>query len=143
MINSLNKHKLLISFRFPNYKIHDDEYCKLFVKYIRQFIRNEDVIIEERKMGYLFSLSYGRNKSYFLNKIGYNENDINKLINDIRMNTDFKTSTFKVITKFTFNFEAKTILNNYIVTTAWQLNNDGNIRLITLIPGGDKKWKKE
>ncbi len=47
---------------------------------------------------------------------------------------DFRTATFKAINSFTFNFEAKITINNYVVTTAWQLSKDGDIRLLTLIP---------
>jgi len=128
-------------FHFPNYKIHNEDYCEMFVKYIRRFIKNEDAIVETRKIEYLLSVHYQRDKSSFLNKIGYNRDNVEQLIEDIRWNTDFQTATFKTINNFTFNFKAKTTINNYVVTTAWQLSKNGDIRLITLIPGGDKKWK--
>lgn len=66
---------------------------------------------------------------------------MNKLADDIRWNTDFKTLSFKLINGFTFNAEAKTVLNGYIVTTGWQISKNGDVRLLTLIPGGDKKWR--
>ena len=130
-----------LKFHFPNYKIHDKDYCEMFVKYIRRFIKNENAIVETRKIEYLLSVHYQRDKSSFLNKIGYNHDNVDRLIEDIRWNTDFQTATFKTINNFTFNFEAKTTINNYVVTTAWQLSKNGDVRLITLIPGGDKKWK--
>ena len=130
-----------LKFHFPNFKIHDEDYCEMFVKYIRRYIKNEDAIVETRKIEYLLSVHYQSDKSSFLNKIGYNHDNAEQLIEDIRWNTDFQTSTFKTINNFTFNFEAKTIINNYVVTTAWQLSKNGDVRLITLIPGGDKKWK--
>lgn len=64
----------------------------------------------------------------------YNQDNALQLIEDIRQNMDFRTATFKAINSFTFNFEAKTTINNYVVTTAWQLSKDGDIRLLTLIP---------
>lgn len=130
-----------LTFHFPNYKIHDEVYCELFIKYVRQFIKNDDVIIQPEKMKYLLLCKFKDDKSAFFKKIGYSEFDSERLMNDIRRNTKFETSSFKRINKYTFNFEAKTILNNYTVTTAWQLNEDGDVRLITVIPGGDKIWK--
>lgn len=130
-----------LSIHFPNYKIHDDEYCELFAKYIRQYIKNMDVVIEERKMGYLLKKADSDDKSEFLLGLGYDPADIRKLISDIRWDTDFTVSKFKVLNKFTFNIMAKTTLKGKIVTTAWQINKDGTVRFITLIPGGDKIWK--
>lgn len=128
-------------FHFPNYKIHTKEYCKLFVEYIRNFINNDDVIIENSKMVYLLTKLKQNDKSLFLQNIGYNTNDLQELMNDIRKGTNFKKSEFKIIRETTFNIQAKTILKGYVVTTAWQLKEDGNVRLITLIPGGNKIWK--
>ena len=45
-----------LKFHFPNYKIHDEDYCEMFVKYVRRFIKNEDAIIESRKIKYLLSV---------------------------------------------------------------------------------------
>ncbi len=84
-----------LKFYFPNYKIHDEDYCEMFVKYIRHFIKNEDAIIETRKIEYLLSVHYQRDKSSFLNKIGYNRDNVEQLIEDIRWNTNFQTATFK------------------------------------------------
>lgn len=130
-----------LKIHFPDYRIHEADYCEMFVKYIRKFIRNEDALIEPSKIMYLLTNQIGRDKSAFLKRLGYSESNEQKLINDIKYSTDFRTLSFKSINQYTFNAEAKTTLNNYVVTTAWQIQKDGQIRLITLIPGGDKKWR--
>ena len=130
-----------LSFHFPDYRIHDKEYCEMFAKYIRQYIKNEDVVIEERKMGYLLRKTNADDKSEFLLGLGYDLADIRKLMSDIRWGTDFTVSKFRNIGEFTFNIMAKTTLKGKVVTTAWQISKDGTVRFITLIPGGDKIWK--
>ena len=130
-----------LQIHFPDYRIHEIDYCEMFVKYIRKYIRSENILIEPSKIKYLFTKQIGRDKSDFLKKLGYLEENEQELMDDIKSNTDFSTLTFKTINQYTFNAEAKTMLKNYVVTTAWQIQRDGYIRLITLIPGGDKKWK--
>ncbi len=127
--------------RFPHYGIHDDEYCKLFVKYIRKHIDLGDAEIAESKINYLLTEQKGRDKSKFLLELGYNLRCSEALIDDIYEGTDFKTLEFKKMTEYSLNARAKTKLKGYIVTTAWQINKDGTVRFITLIPGGDKIWK--
>ncbi len=126
---------------FPNYKIHDNDYCKLFVKYIRTYIKNIDVVIEERKMNYLLKEVKSDDKSKFLLDLGYDFINTEILMDEIRWGTDFKTSKFRNISKYTFNIMTKTTLRGKIVTTGRQINEDGTVRFITLIPGGDKIWK--
>ncbi|HBM99653.1 MAG TPA: hypothetical protein DD384_00135 [Firmicutes bacterium] len=130
-----------LKIHFPDYRIHEAEYCEMFVKYFRKFLKSEDALIEPSKITYLLTKQIGRDKSVFLKKLGYSESNEQKLINDIKFNTDFCTLSFKSINQYTFNAEAKTTLNNCVVTTAWQIQKDGRVRLLTLIPGGDKKWK--
>ena len=130
-----------LKIHFPDPKIHDEEYCKLFTKYIRDFISNVDVIIDPPKMNYLLSEQKGRDKSKFLLNIGYSPNNPGELSDDIRWNTEFKTTQFKLLNDFTYNVMAKTKLKGYIVTTGWQINKDGSVRFLTLVPGGDKQWK--
>lgn len=57
-----------LKIHFPDYRIHDKEYCDIFVKYVRNYVKNSDVIIEEPKMRYLLTIQYGRDKSSFLRK---------------------------------------------------------------------------
>lgn len=130
-----------LKIHFPNYKIHDKDYCDMFIKYIRDFINKENAKVEKKKIVYLLTYQRERDKSIFLDKLGYNYSNIELLIEDIRWGTDFSTATFKVINKYTLSFEAKTTISHCVVTTAWQLLSNGEVRLITLIPGGDKKWK--
>ncbi len=130
-----------LSIHFPDYKIHDSKYCKLFVEYISQYIKNVDVVIEERKMDYLLKTADADDKSRFLLSLGYDSTDVRRLISDIRLGTDFAVSKFRNINEFTFNIMSKTTLKGKIVTTGWQISKDGTVRFITLIPGGDKIWK--
>lgn len=130
-----------LKFHFPNYKIHDRDYCEMFVKYIRRFIRNEDTVIDESKILYFLTKLPKNDKSNFFAKTGYEISNCKKMINDIRCGTEFEKSEFKKITDKSFNIQTKTALNGYIVTSAWQILEDGTVRLITLIPGGDKIWK--
>lgn len=127
--------------RFPHYGIHDDDYCELFVKYIRKNITLGDVEIADSKMNYLLSEQKGRDKSKFLLNLGYNLTCPEALIEDICNGTDFKTLEYKKLTSHSLNAKAKTKLKGYLVATGWQINKDGTVRFITLIPGGDKIWK--
>ncbi len=126
---------------FPDFNIHDKQYCEMFVEYAKKYIESDDIIIERSKMAYLLTEQVGHDKSRFLARIGYNLQNYETLMDDIKWNTDFKTLKYKIIKVHSLNVMAKTILNGYIVTTAWQLKPDGTLKFITLIPGGDKKWK--
>lgn len=151
-LNKIDKENLVVLYifglddgssiiHFPDSNIHDREYCELFVKYIRASIRNVDVTIEKPKMTYLITKKVDSDKSEFLKFLGYSSDNLDELCDDIRWNTDFKTLKFKCINQHTFNVEAKTKIKGYVVTTGWQINKDGTIRFLTLVPGGDKKWK--
>ena len=130
-----------LKIHFPDPKIHDEEYCKLFAKYMRGFISERDAIIEAPKMGYLLTKHKGKDKSSFLMGLGYSIESLSDLMDDIRWGTDFKTISFKSIHEYSYNVQAKTTLKGVVVTTGWQISKDGSVRLLTLIPGGDKLWK--
>lgn len=128
-----------LPFCFPTYGVHDVDYCDIFVKYSRARIKG--VLIDERKAVYLLTYKEKDDKSLFLNKLGYNENEKDKLLDDIRDNTDIKTLTFSRFEEKCLKCEAKTILKGNIVTSIWELKENLEIRFITLIPGGEKRWK--
>lgn len=130
-----------VAFHFPKYEIQGKEYCELFDRYIRQFIKNDSSVIEEQKAIYFLTKLDKNDKSKFFTGIGYTYDNIAQFINDIRNGTDFTKSEFGKMTDKTFNIQTQTILNSYIVTSVWQIKEDGTVRLITLIPGGDKRWK--
>lgn len=130
-----------LTFHFPNYKIHDKDYCDLFVKYTRRYIRNEDVVIEDKKAIYFLTWQYGNDKSEFFIGLGYSISNLQKFIYDIRSGTAFEKSEFSRICDKCFSFKTQTTLKGYIITSIWQIHADGTVRLVTLIPGGDKIWK--
>ncbi len=54
-------------------------------------------------MVYLLTKLKQNDKSLFLQNIGYNTNDLQELMNDIRKGTNFEKSEFKIIRETTFN----------------------------------------
>lgn len=65
------------------------------------------------------------------------------LKNDIIKGTEWDTLIYNKLRRFGLMAECKTTLKGKVVTTAWKLEKDLSIRLITLIPGGDKKWNSK
>lgn len=127
-------------FHFPTFGLHDDEYCGLFVQYAKGSIKRFE--IDERKIDYLLSFNFGRDKSLFLTRLGYNANTARELCSDIYCNTDVQSLTFSGFRNNCLKCVAKTVLKGKLVTTVWELKKDFKLRLITLIPGGDKRWKQ-
>lgn len=128
-----------LDFHFPAYGLHDDEYCDIFVKYCRRIIRNFDVDIN--KCVYFLRPTVKNDKSKFLVSLGYSISNPENLLSDIYCNTYVDTLTFSSFNKGYLRCIAKTILKGKIVTSVWELKTNFHIRLITIIPGGDKKWK--
>lgn len=126
-------------FHWPLYNIHDNEYCDIFVKYARKCIKEYEM--EINKAIYLLTFQKENDKSAFLNSLGYSINNPEKLKGDIYCYTDIFSLTFSRYTKNCLRCIAKTNLNGKIVTSVWELKHNFIIRFITLIPGGDKKWK--
>lgn len=125
-------------FHFPMCGIHDNEYCDIFVKYSRQHIKK--VVIDERKAFYLLGHREKDDKSLFLEKIGYGLDNTGELLNDIIHNTEIQSLTFSRMEAKCLKCEARTTLKGKIVTTIWELKANFEIRFITMIPGGDKRW---
>ena len=128
-----------LSFHFPIYGLHDDEYCDIFVKYARKVIKRFD--IDNDKMIYLLKYHSANDKSEFLNKIGYSSDNPDELCSDIYCHTDVQTLTFTRYKKGYLGCIAKTTLKGKVVTSVWSLEKNFHIRFITIIPGGDKRWK--
>ncbi len=126
-------------FHWPLPKVHDSEYCQMFVRYARSQTRGKEMDI--RKCDYLLTYSKNRDKSEFLKKIGYEKSNPEKLKLDILYGTDFKTLSFSRYDQGCLSCVAKTTLKGKIVTTTWELMRNLKVRFITLIPGGDKRWK--
>lgn len=66
--------------------------------------------------------------------------NLDRLKNDIINGTEWDTPCFGKLTSFGITAKCKTVLKDKVVTTIWELNQDFNVRLITLILGGDKTW---
>ena len=128
-----------IVFHFPNYKIHDIEYCEMFCQFAKDKVTLNE--INDEKIIYLLKFDPKKDKSTFLNNLGYNLNNIQKLKDDIFNKTFLKSLLFTRINKWGMSVIAPTKLNGTIVTSVWMLNADFTLRFITLIPGGDKIWK--
>lgn len=132
-----------ILFHFPNIKIHNNEYCEVFVKYIRRNKLYKNPYINENKIkNYLFKKRDVDDKSKFIiNILGY-KNDINgwnELNFDIINNTDFTNMKFHGNFIKTLKIRAITKLkdknnNIYFCTTIWELEENLNLKFITLLP---------
>ena len=122
--------------RFPTKEIHDQEYCEIYISYIKN--RLKDCIVPQPKIKYLLTFSVVSDKSKFLKRIGYNtENSIRDLMSDITLNTNFKTLKFvRYYPDGKLGCTATTILNNYKVNTIWAIDKNNKAQLVTLIPGG-------
>ena len=129
-----------IQFHFPYYLIHDFEYCDIFCKCIRKEVNIQEVKIE--KCQYLLEYKDEDDKSSFLQDLGYNIHDIGCLKDDIIFGTDLNSILFAGLNNWGLKVIAKTILKNKIVTSVWMVNEELGMRFVTLIPGGDKRWKK-
>lgn len=126
-------------FHWPLFNVHDDEYCDVFVKYVRLYINDFEMDIS--KANYLLTYQADHDKSEFLKKIGYDQSGLDNLCEDICHCTDVTSLTFSRITKDCLKCMAKTTLKGKLVTSVWELKPNFSVRFITLIPGGDKKWK--
>lgn len=127
-------------FHFPLEGVHSDKYCKNFLEAVKGDIKKFNY--SELKMDYLLSYQAEHDKSYFLQRIGYNKNYQHELYRDICKGTDISSLKFIQHSNDCFKCSAKTRLKGYLVKTIWGLNKDLSLRLITLIPGGDKIWDK-
>lgn len=125
-------------FHFPKYGFHDDEYCEIFVLYARSRIRG--LTCDPRKGKYLLTYTKSKDKSAFFNSIGYSYDDATRLVADIVEGTDVKTLKFSKLSNYGPMTLAKTMLNGEIVTSVWELQHNFDLKLVTIIPGGDKKW---
>lgn len=76
----------------------------------------------------------------FFNSIGYSYDDATRLVADIVKGTDVKTLKFSKLSNYDPMTLAKTTLNGEIVTSMRELQFNFDLKLVTLIPGGDKKW---
>ena len=66
--------------------------------------------------------------------------NLDGLKNDIINGSEWDTLCFGKLTSFGIIAKCKTVLRDKVVTTIWELNQVFNVRLITLIPRGDKTW---
>ena len=81
-----------------------------------------------------------KDKSKFLISLAYSLANLDRLKNDIIDGTEWSTLCFGKLTSFGITAKCKTVLKDKTVTTIWELDQNFNVRLITLIPGGDKTW---
>jgi len=129
-------------FHYPLQGVHDHEYNELFVKYYRRYVK--EFTIDENKLRYLFKYDSKKDKSQFLyHQLGYSPRDcITALELDLKYNTEIQSMRYSRYNDKCLTVEAKTTIRGCIVTTIWELTKELKLRLITLIPGGDKKWQK-
>lgn len=128
-----------LNFHWPVYGLRDDAYCTLFVEHARKSIHRTEMDI--RKCDYLLAYNEKSDISEFLKNLGYEPANIDKLRSHILCNTYLNILTYSHYLMKCFRCVAQTNLNGKCVTTVWELRNDFTIRFITLIPGGDKRWK--
>lgn len=68
-------------------------------------------------------------------------NDERAALFDIYNGTDLRTMIFSRYDNGCFACLAETKLKGLSVTTVWEIQKNLDIRFITLIPGGEKRWK--
>ena len=127
-------------FHFPIECVHDKDYCRNFVKCIRDDIKKP--IYSQPKMKYLMSSRTRDDKSKFVISLGYSLSRPNDLFRDICIGTKRDTIEFAKFSAGALLVEAKTTIKGKLVKTIWRLEKNLDISLVTLIPGGDKIWKK-
>lgn len=127
-------------FHFPIEGVHEENYCRDFVQCIRFDIR--EPIYNQSKMDYLLSFKEKNDKSRFLESLGYSKDRPNKLFYDICANTKRSTFEFSRFSHGELIVEAQTILQGKLIKTIWKIEKNLDIAFVTLIPGGDKLWKK-
>ena len=129
---------------FPKKGVHDETYCTLFVKYCLN--TREISIPQEKVTKYLLIPREKDDKSKFLNNIGYNINNWQKLYSEIVEGTNFKNISRIRLTQYTLNFATETTLldlNKYkmvSVTTIWKVNKDLSLSFVSLLP---KEYKDD
>ena len=99
---------------WPDSKIHDEEYCDLFVKYSRNSIKYFKM--NDSKAIYLLTPQEANDKSKFLNELGYTLENFGSLISDIYCNTNIQTLTFSRFKDTCLKCIALTTLNDKKVT---------------------------
>jgi hypothetical protein len=127
-------------FHFPIEGVHKTDYCIRFVRNIRSDLIAPSFV--KPKMDYLLTYQSKNDKSKFLNGLGYSINNPYELFRDICVNTERESIEFS---KFSFGemlVVAKTVLKGKLVKTVWKIEKNLTINFVTLIPGGDKQWKK-
>jgi len=134
------KEDSIFPFHFPLEGIHSKDYNKRFLEVVKSDLEN--IVADPRKFDYLLSFQEGHDKSKFLFQIGYSRNDGKRLFDDIVKNTDINSLQYVEYRNKAFKCIAKTTLNGKLIATVWKLESNLNLRLVTIIPGGDKIWKK-
>ncbi len=128
-------------FHFPKFGVHDKEYCQTFVYFYRKNVKEKT--IDSAKLKYLLMPDPKKDKSKFLISLGYSLSNYDSLKNAIINGTEWDELSYSKLTPFGLTAKCKTILKGKIVTTIWELNQNFDVRLITMIPGGDKIWNSK
>ena len=131
-----NKEIATYKFHFPVEGVHELEYCKEFVRCIRNDIKEPKY--DGFKMSYLLSFHPKNDKSKFLKRLGYSETKPQVLFHDICLNTLRDTIEFSRFSHGVVLLKANTYLKGKIVRTIWKLDEKLGINFVTLIPGGVK-----
>jgi len=136
----LNGNNNKFKFHFPIQGVHENEYCYDFIRLIKNSI-HEPIFIEE-KMKYLLTFRTKDDKSKFILSLSYSVNKPYELFKDICKNTIRDSIEFSRFSYGKIIVTAKTYLKGKLVKTIWRLEQNLDIYFVTLIPGGDKKWKR-
>lgn len=130
-------------FHFPISGVHTDEYCDIFVSYLKRNSLFGEAFIEESKLkDYLFKFKEKDDKSKFMiNVLGFSNNEGGWLRarNAILRGTDFSTAKYDPPMRngLIINAETEILDKNgkkYNVLTSWQIKDDLSLRFVTLIP---------
>lgn len=130
----------LRKFHFPVQGVHEKEYCNRFIRAVADDI--DKPAYDHNKMNYLLTFHEKNDKSKFLKYLGYSEYRPYELFYDICIYTKRDSIRFSRFSYGEMLVEAKTILKGHLVKTIWKLEKNLKICFVTLIPGGDKLWKK-
>lgn len=144
--NFINKLAIQSDVYFPNYQVHDKEYCKSFIEVFKNCIFKDPDSISLSKCKYLLTYNREKDKSMFLNSMGFYSDGA--LYFALSESVDFKNASFDKIDEYGIFISVETDLFSVDKTftkkvdTIWLLDSNLRARFVTMIIGGKKYGNK-
>lgn len=132
-------------FHFPRKSIHNDEYCDLLVRYLRDNNLYGQSYIEDQKLEkHLFKHKDKDDKSkYMVEVLGFENNSKGwrlakaEILKGVNLKTMKFGGPFNGFLKVSMRQKIKDVYGRYHdIITIWEVQENLDLRFITLIPGG-------